>query len=77
VISDFPNDVAKGLGIRGQTTISINDDVGNYCRKLGMEGGAPPLSPLFFDLAVEPLDVILKKAKGARHIRGVIPHLIL
>jgi hypothetical protein len=44
---------------------------------VGMEGVAPPLSPLLIDLEEEPLDVILKKAKGAGHIRGVIPHLIL
>jgi hypothetical protein len=60
----------------GQTTISINGVVGPYFRnKRGVRQG-DPLSPLLFDLVVDALVLILKKASVASHIKGVIAHLL-
>jgi hypothetical protein len=60
----------------GQTAIAINGVVGTYFRnKRGMRQG-DPLSPLLFDLVVDALALILKKASVAGHIKGVISHLL-
>jgi hypothetical protein len=60
----------------GQTAISINGVVGPYFRsKRGVRQG-DPLSPLLFDLVVDALALILKKASVAGHIKGVISHLL-
>jgi hypothetical protein len=50
--------------------------VGPYFRnKRGVRQG-DPLSPLLFDLVVDALALILKKASVAGHIKGVISHLL-
>jgi hypothetical protein len=60
----------------GQTTIAINGEVGPYfSNKRGVQQG-DPISPLLFDLVVDALSLILKKASAAGHIKGVISHLL-
>jgi hypothetical protein len=60
----------------GKRAISINGDVGPYFRnKRGVRQGDPN-SPLLFDFVGDALDAILSKARAARHIKGVVPHLI-
>jgi hypothetical protein len=64
------------LVIGGQTAISINGVVGPYFRnKRGVRQG-DPLSPMLFDLVVDALALVLRKANGASHIKGVISHLL-
>jgi hypothetical protein len=61
----------------GQTVISINGEVGPYFRnKRGVRQGHP-ISPLLFDLVVDALALILKKANAVGHIKGVISHQAL
>jgi hypothetical protein len=60
----------------GQTTISINGEVGPYFRnKRGVCQG-DPISPLLFDFVADALEAIMSKARVAGHIEGVVPHLI-
>jgi hypothetical protein len=60
----------------GQTTISINGEVGPYFRnKRGVRQG-DPISPLLFDFVGDALDAILSRARAAGHIQGAVPHLI-
>jgi hypothetical protein len=64
------------LVIGGHMAISINGVVGPYImNKRGVRQG-DPLSPLLFDLVVDALALVLKKASGAEYIKGVISHLL-
>jgi hypothetical protein len=67
---------AMGLVSGGQTSISINGEIGDYFRNgRGVRQG-DPLSPLLFDFVVDALSETLDKAKAAGHIRGLVHHLI-
>jgi hypothetical protein len=60
----------------GQTSISINGEVGPYFKnKRGVQQG-DPLCPLLINFVADALDAILVKARDAGHIQGVVPHLI-
>jgi hypothetical protein len=60
----------------GQIAISINGEVGPYFRnKRGVRQG-DPISPLLFNFVADALDAIMSKARVARHIEGLVPHLI-
>jgi hypothetical protein len=53
--------------------------MGRWAPTFGIRGGvhqADPISPLLFDLVVDALALILKKASVVGHIKGVIPHLL-
>jgi hypothetical protein len=57
----------------GQTSISINGEVGPYfCNKRGLRQG-DPISLLLFDIVGDALDAILSRARAAGHIQGVVP----
>jgi hypothetical protein len=60
----------------GQTTIVLNGEVGPYFRNKREVRQGDPISPLLFDLVVDALALILKKANAAGHIKGVISHLL-
>ncbi|KAE8804650.1 Hydroxyisourate hydrolase [Hordeum vulgare] len=60
----------------GQTTVSINREVGNFFRnKHGLRQGDSS-SPFIFNLVVYALSAMIDKAKGAGHICGVVTNLI-
>jgi len=61
----------------GRVCININDENGLYFKTHRGSRQGDPLSPLLFNLAVDALDHILRKAKERGHIKGVIPHLVL
>jgi hypothetical protein len=60
----------------GHVRIKINDQVGqNFQTKEGVRQG-DPLSPIFFNIVVDMLAILIKRAKEECHITGVIPHLV-
>jgi hypothetical protein len=57
----------------GQTTISINGEVGTFFRnKRGVRQG-DPISPLLFDFMADALSAMLDAAARAGHLRGMVP----
>lgn len=60
----------------GKVFININGENGPYFKThRGLRQGGP-LSLLLFNLAVDALDHILRKAKQKGHVKGVVPHLV-
>ncbi|KAE8773845.1 retrotransposon unclassified [Hordeum vulgare] len=60
----------------GSTAVNINGEVGPFFQaSRGVKQG-DPIFPLLFNLAVDALASILDKAKLARHIQGMVGHLI-
>ena len=60
----------------GQTTISVNGEIGSFFRnRRGLRQG-DPMSPLLFNFVVDTLAALLWKATSAGHIKGVVGHLI-
>jgi retron-type reverse transcriptase len=60
----------------GHVGIKINDQVGqNFQTKKGVRQ-EDPLSPILFNIVVDMLAILIKRAKGDGQIAGVIPHLI-
>ncbi len=56
--------------------IKVNDDLGNnFQTHKGLQQG-DPMSPIFFNIVVDMLAVLIERAKGDGQIRGVIPHLV-
>jgi hypothetical protein len=56
--------------------IKINDQVGlNFQTKKGLCQG-DPLSPLIFNIVVDMLVILIKRAKLASQIEGMVPHLV-
>jgi hypothetical protein len=56
--------------------IKINDQVGpNFQTKNGLHQG-DSLSPLLFNIVVDMLAILIKRAKLASQINGVVPHLV-
>ena len=60
----------------GQTSISINEEMGPFfCNKRGVRQG-DPFSPLLFNFVVESLSAMLSAASASGHNKRVVPHLI-
>jgi retron-type reverse transcriptase len=47
----------------------------NFQTKKGLRQG-DPLSPLLFNIVVDMLAILIKRAKLEGHINGVVPHLV-
>lgn len=60
----------------GHVGVKINDQVGqNFQTKKGVRQG-DPLSLILFNIVVDMLAIIIKRAKEEEQIAGVIPHLV-
>ena len=56
--------------------LKINDDIGHYFQtKKGLRQG-DPMSPILFNIMVDMLSILIKRAKNDGQIKGVIPHLL-
>jgi hypothetical protein len=56
--------------------IKINDQVGpNFQTKKELHQG-DPLSPLLFNVVLDMLAILIKRAKLAEQFDGVVPHLV-
>ena len=60
----------------GRTAVNINGDIGPFFPTLCGVRQGDPFSPFLFNMVVDALAAILDKAKAARHIRGLVPHLV-
>ena len=60
----------------GSVSIKVNDDTGHYfqTKKGGRQGD--PLSPVLFNIVVDMLALLIKRAKNDGQIKGIIPHLV-
>jgi retron-type reverse transcriptase len=60
----------------GHVGIKVNDHVGKiFQTKKGVRQG-DPLSPIIFNIVVDMLAILIKRAKAEGKIEGVIPHLV-
>lgn len=60
----------------GHVGIKVNDQIGNNFQTLkGLRQG-DPLSPILFNLVADMLALLIKRAKDAGFINGVIPYLV-
>ena len=60
----------------GSVGIKVNDKIGPYFQtKRGLRQG-DPMSPILFNIVVDMLALIIKRAKDDGQIRGVIPNLL-
>jgi hypothetical protein len=62
--------------IQGHVGIKINDQVGpNFQTKKELRQG-DPLSPLLFNVVLDMLAILIKRATLAEQFDGVVPHLV-
>ena len=55
----------------GSVGIKINDDIGHYFQtKKGLRQG-DPMSPILFNIMVDMLSILIKRAKNDSQIKGV------
>ena len=60
----------------GSVAMNVNDEIGHYFQtKKGLRQG-DPLSPLLFNIVVDMLAILTKRAKEEGQISGVVPHLV-
>ena len=60
----------------GNIAVMVNGQIGQYFKtKKGLRQG-DPLSPILFDIAVDVLQVLIKRAQDSGLLRGVIPNLV-
>jgi hypothetical protein len=58
----------------GHTGVKVNDQVGkNFQTKKGVRQG-DPLSPILFNIVIDMLAILIKRAKAEGQFEGVIPH---
>ena len=56
--------------------IKIIDDIGHYFQtKKGLRQG-DPMSPILFNIMVDMLSILIKRAKNDGQIKGMIPYLL-
>jgi hypothetical protein len=77
---NFPikwNQWMQQIVIGGKVGINLNGEPSNYFRVFkGLRQG-DPLSPLLFNLVADALATLMKKARDAGLIRGLVPELVL
>jgi hypothetical protein len=60
----------------GHVGIKVNDHVGpNFHTKKGLRHG-DPLSPILFNIVVDMLAILIKRAKEDNQVDVLIPHLV-
>jgi retron-type reverse transcriptase len=59
----------------GHVGVKINDQIQNFQTKKEVRQG-DPLSPILFNIVVDMLEILIKRAKEEGQIIGVIPHLV-
>ena len=61
----------KNFVSRGSVGIKINDDIGHYFQtKKGLRQG-DPMSPILYNIMVDMLSILIKRAKNDSQIKGV------
>ena len=56
--------------------IKINDDIGHYFQTKKELRQGDPMSPILYNIMVDMLSILIKRAKNDGQIKGVIPHLL-
>ena len=57
-------------------SVKINDQIGdNFQTQKGLRQG-DPLSPILFNIVVDMLAILLKRASQEGQIAGIVPHLV-
>jgi retron-type reverse transcriptase len=60
----------------GHVDVKINDQIQNFQTKKEVRQG-DLLSPILFNIVVDMLEILIKRAKEEGQIIGVIPHLVM
>jgi retron-type reverse transcriptase len=61
---------------RGKVAVRVNDIIGPYFEsKKGLRQG-DPISPILFDIAIDVLTLLIKKACENGLLEGVLTHLV-
>ena len=66
----------KELISNGNVAVMVNGLLGTYFKtKKGLRQG-DPLSPILFDIAVDVVQVLVKRAQDSGLLKGVVPDLV-
>ena len=66
----------NSIMIGGHVGIKVNDEIGaNFQTKKGLRQG-DPLSPILFNIVVDMLAILIKRAKLDGQVDGLVPHLV-
>ena len=60
----------------GSVGIKINDDIGHYFQRKKWLRKGDPMSPILFNIMVDMLSILIKRAKNDGQIKGMIPYLL-
>jgi hypothetical protein len=61
---------------RGSVRIKVNDDIGHYFQTKRSLRQGDSMLPILFDIIVDMLALLMKHAKDAGQINGIIQHLV-
>ena len=61
---------------RGSVAVNVNDNSGHYFQTRKGVCQGDPLSPILFNIVVDMLAILISRAKEAKQIQGVVPHLV-
>jgi hypothetical protein len=61
---------------RGHVGVKINDQVGQKFQTKKVVRQDDPLPPILFNIVVDMLAILIKRAKAEGQVAGVIPHLV-
>jgi hypothetical protein len=61
---------------RGHVGVKINDQVGQKFQTKKVVWQDDPLPPILFNIVVDMLAILIKRAKAEGQVAGVIPHLV-